>query len=77
MRNRIGAEYDNPARRQPSSRKTQAILSQTELAGMIHATRENVSRCLGHRQRQGNLVLDERWIIILRHDVLDAIAGYS
>jgi CRP-like cAMP-binding protein len=57
--------------------KSKLSLSQTELAGMIHATRENVNRCLGQWQRQGIVDLDERWIIILKREALDAIAGYS
>jgi CRP/FNR family cyclic AMP-dependent transcriptional regulator len=52
-------------------------LSQTELASMINATRENVNRCLRQWQRQGILDLDERWIIILQREALGAIAGYS
>jgi CRP-like cAMP-binding protein len=50
-------------------------LNQTELAGMIHATRENVNRCLGNWQRQGIVDLDERWIVILQRETLGAIAG--
>ena len=57
--------------------KSKLSLSQTELAGMINATRENVNRCLRHWQRQGILDIDERWIIVLRRDALAAIAGYS
>jgi CRP/FNR family cyclic AMP-dependent transcriptional regulator len=57
--------------------KPKLSLSQTELAGMIHATRENVNRCLRQWQRQGIVDLDERWIVILKREVLDAIAGYS
>ena len=57
--------------------KSKLSLSQTELAGMINATRENVNRCLRHWQRQGILDIDERWIIVLRRDALNAIAGYS
>ena len=44
---------------------------------MIHATRENVNRCLRNWQRQGILDLDERRIVILQREVLGAIAGYS
>ena len=57
--------------------KPKLSLSQTELAGMINATRETVNRCLRNWQRQGIIDLDERWIIILRRDALAAIAGYS
>jgi CRP/FNR family transcriptional regulator, cyclic AMP receptor protein len=52
-------------------------LSQTELAGMIHANRENVNRCLRHWQRQRIVDLDKRWIIIKQLEVLRAVAGYS
>jgi CRP/FNR family cyclic AMP-dependent transcriptional regulator len=52
-------------------------LSQIELAGMIHANRETVNRCLRDWQRQGIVELDKRWIIIKRLDVLRAVAGYS
>lgn len=57
--------------------KPKLSLSQSELAGMINATRENVNRCLRNWQRQGLIDLDERWIIVLRRDALTAIAGYS
>ena len=57
--------------------KSKLSLSQTELAGMINATRENVNRCLRDWQRQGIVDIDERWIIVLRRDALNAIAGYS
>ena len=43
----------------------------------IHATRENVNRCLRNWQRQGIVDLDERWIVILQREALGAIAGYS
>ena len=57
--------------------KSKLSLSQTELAGMINATRENVNRCLRDWQRQEIVDIDERWIIVLRRDALAAIAGYS
>jgi CRP/FNR family transcriptional regulator, cyclic AMP receptor protein len=57
--------------------KPKLSLSQSELAGMINATRENVNRCLRNWQRQGVIDLDERWIIVMRRDALAAIAGYS
>lgn len=57
--------------------KPKLSLSQTELAGMINATRENVNRCLRSWQRQGIVELDERWIIVRERDGLAAIAGYS
>ena len=52
-------------------------LSQSELAGMINATRENVNRCLRDWQRRGIVSLDERWISILQRDTLDVIADHS
>jgi CRP/FNR family cyclic AMP-dependent transcriptional regulator len=57
--------------------KPKLSLSQTELAGMINANRENVNRCLRHWQRQGIIDLDKRWIIILQLEVLCTIAGHS
>ena len=57
--------------------KAKLSLSQAELASMIHATRENVNRCLRNWQRQGIVDLDERWIVILQREALGAIAGYS
>ena len=57
--------------------KSKLSLSQTELANMINATRENVNRCLRNWKRQGILDLDERWIVVLQRDALGAIAGYS
>ena len=56
--------------------KPKLSLSQTELAGMINATRESVNRCLQNWQRQGIIDLDERWIIVQRRDALAAIAGH-
>jgi hypothetical protein len=44
---------------------------------MINGTRENVNRCLRNWKRQGILDLDERWIVVLQHEALGAIAGYS
>ena len=57
--------------------KSKLSLSQTELANMINATRENVNRCLRNWQRQGIVDLDERWIVVLQREALAAIAGYS
>ncbi len=68
-------ERIGPAAR--GSAKPKLSLSQTELAGMINATRENVNRCLRNWQRQGIVDLDERWIIVCERDGLAAIAGYS
>jgi CRP/FNR family cyclic AMP-dependent transcriptional regulator len=55
--------------------KPKLSLSQTELAGMINATRENVNRCLRNWQKQGLVDLDERWIIVREREGLAAIAG--
>jgi CRP/FNR family cyclic AMP-dependent transcriptional regulator len=52
-------------------------LSQSELASMINATRENVNRCLRDWQRRGIVSVDERWISILQRDALGAIADHS
>lgn len=50
-------------------------LSQSELAGMINASRENVNRCLRDWQRRGLVSLDERWISVLQRAALGAIAS--
>ena len=50
-------------------------LSQSELAGMINASRENVNRCLRDWQRRGIVNLDDRWISVKQRDVLGAIAN--
>jgi CRP/FNR family transcriptional regulator, cyclic AMP receptor protein len=52
-------------------------LSQTELAEMVGATRENVNRCLRDWQRRGIVSIDERWISVLQHDVLGDIANQN
>jgi CRP-like cAMP-binding protein len=57
--------------------KPKLSLSQTELASMIHANRENVNRCLRNWQRLGIVSLNARWIIIERREALGAIAGYA
>jgi CRP-like cAMP-binding protein len=53
--------------------KPKLSLSQTELAGMINATRENVNRCLRNWQRQGIVDVSERWITLLQRDMLEAM----
>ena len=58
-------------------RRLQLSLSQTELAGMINATRERVNRCLSNWQRQGIVDVSERWITILERDVLEVIVESS
>jgi len=52
-------------------------LSQSELAGMINASRENVNRCLRDWERRGIVSLDEHWISILQREVLDALSLHS
>jgi CRP/FNR family cyclic AMP-dependent transcriptional regulator len=44
---------------------------------MINATRENVNRCLRNWQRQGIVDVSERWITVLRRDVLETIVDSS
>jgi CRP/FNR family transcriptional regulator, cyclic AMP receptor protein len=61
---------DAPSR---AGAKPKLSLSQTELAGMINATRENVNRCLRNWQRQGIVDVSERWITLLQRDLLEAI----
>jgi CRP-like cAMP-binding protein len=53
--------------------KPRLSLSQAELASMINATRENVNRCLRNWQQQGIVDVSERWITVLRRDMLEAI----
>ncbi len=53
--------------------KPKLSLSQTELAGMINATRENVNRCLRNWQRQGIVDVSERWITLLKREMLEAM----
>lgn len=48
-------------------------LSQSELANMINASRENVNRCLRDWQRHGIVAINSGWISILKRDALDAI----
>jgi CRP/FNR family cyclic AMP-dependent transcriptional regulator len=45
-------------------------LSQTELAEMVGATRENVNRCLRDWQRRGLVRLQDGWTVILDADRL-------
>lgn len=52
-------------------------LSQSELASMINASRENVNRCLRDWQRRGIVSVDERWISVLQRDTLSSMANYS
>jgi CRP-like cAMP-binding protein len=53
--------------------KSKLSLSQTELAILINATRENVNRCLRNWQREGIVDLDKRGIVILQRDTLTTI----
>jgi CRP-like cAMP-binding protein len=57
--------------------KPKLSLSQTELAGMINATRENVNRCLRNWQKQGIVEVSERWITVLQRDLLEALVEGS
>ncbi len=52
-------------------------LSQSELAEMSGATRENVNRCLREWQRRGILQLKNRWTIILKPEALQALEELS
>ena len=49
-------------------------LSQSELASMINATRENVNRCLHDWQRRGIVAIDGGRISILQREALNAIS---
>jgi CRP-like cAMP-binding protein len=55
--------------------KVKLSLSQSELAGMINGTRENVNRCLRNWQRQGIVDVSERWITVLQREQLEAMLG--
>lgn len=61
----------------PGSRsyKAKLSLSQTELANMVGATRENVNRRLRAWQRRGILDLKEGWIIVKEPESLAALAA--
>jgi CRP/FNR family transcriptional regulator, cyclic AMP receptor protein len=52
-------------------------LSQSELASMINASRENVNRCLRDWHRRGIVKVDERWISVLQRDTLSSMANYA
>jgi CRP/FNR family cyclic AMP-dependent transcriptional regulator len=64
---------DRIGKRGRAGAKLKLSLSQTELASMINATRENVNRCLRNWQRQGIVDISERWITVLQRDMLQAI----
>ena len=53
-----------------TDRETRLSLSQTELAEMVGATRENVNRCLRDWQRRGIVKLKDGWTIILNSEKL-------
>ena len=64
----------------PASRprgKSKLSLSQTELAGMINATRENVNRCLRDWQRRGIVESKGGWTIILNAEELRRMVSGS
>lgn len=79
------AFFDLPARlaktllRYPAQGRGPArvSLSQSELAEMSGATRENVNRCLRDWQRLGILRLEKRWTIILEPEALRALVEPS
>ena len=59
-----------------SSRSRNRIsLSQTELAGLIGGTRENVNRCLRNWQDAGIVSMDKGWINIIDPDRLATISN--
>jgi CRP-like cAMP-binding protein len=64
------------ARALPSGAAAKLSLSQSELASMINASRENVNRCLRDWQRRGIVSVDERWISVLQRDTLTSMANY-
>ncbi len=58
----------------PAAGKVQKIaLSQSELASMINATRENVNRCIRDWERQGIVARERGWISIQQRDALSAL----
>lgn len=57
-----------------SSRRTRISLSQSELAGLIGGTRENVNRCLANWQQCRVITTDKGWINILDMKALKKIA---
>lgn len=59
-----------------SSGVAKLSLSQSELASMINASRENVNRCLRDWQRRGIVSVDERWISVLQRDTLSSMANH-
>jgi CRP/FNR family transcriptional regulator, cyclic AMP receptor protein len=64
------------ARALPSGAAAKLSLSQSELASMINASRENVNRCLRDWQRRGIVSVDERWISVLQRYTLTSMANY-
>jgi CRP-like cAMP-binding protein len=53
-----------------TDRERRLSLSQTELAEMAGATRENVNRCLRDWQRRGIVKLKDGWTVILNSEKL-------
>jgi CRP/FNR family transcriptional regulator, cyclic AMP receptor protein len=53
-----------------TGKESRLSLSQTELAEMVGATRENVNRCLRDWQRRGLVKLQDGWTVILEPDKL-------
>lgn len=63
-------------RSKPSDMPGESLrVSQTELAGMIGCSRENVNRHLRNWRRRGIITSGVGWVRILRRDQLAAIAG--
>lgn len=56
-----------------SGKMPRLALSQSELARMINATRENVNRCMRDWQRRGIVAIDAGWISVLQRDALTAM----
>jgi CRP-like cAMP-binding protein len=58
------------------SRRKRLALSQTEIAAMVGASRENVNRHLRDWQRRGIVESRSGWIVVLREDGLRALAEW-
>lgn len=55
--------------------KTRLSCSQTELANMIGASRENVNRCLNDWQRRGMVKLEDGWLVLVMPSVIETLAA--
>ena len=56
-----------------TGKETRISSSQTELAEMVGATRENVNRCLRDWQRRGLVKLQDGWTVIVDPDKLRSL----